>query len=86
MLGKVIEFKPLVGQKKASPPAVSNLADEILQQFLDEADAPFRKANAPARVYAFASAGKSGALRVITRVQLRLTLPFTFVYWLDGLH
>lgn len=82
MLGKVIEFKLPVRQKKPTFPAEASLADSIVRQFLDEADAPTRNIHPPTLILAFDQDGRGGAREVKSEVQIRLTLPFTLGYWL----
>jgi len=82
MLGKVIEFKLPVRQKKPTFSAEASLADSIVRQFLDEADAPARNSHAPAQIFAFNQDEQGAALGVKSAVQIRLTSPFTLGYWL----
>lgn len=82
MLGKVIEFKLPVRQKKPTFPAEASLADSIVRQFLDEADVPARNTHAPAQILSFNQDVQGGALEVKSEVQIRLTSPFTLGYWL----
>lgn len=85
MMGKVIELKPAARRKDSASPAISSLADAILQQFLAEADAPTRSTHAPAQILEFSPEGKGRALRIISQVQMHLALPFTLAYSLREL-
>lgn len=85
MLGKVIEFKQPVRQKKPTFPAEVSLADSIVRQILDEADAPVRNTHTPAQILAFNQNGKGATLEVKREVHMRLGSPFTLGYWLTML-
>jgi len=86
MSNKVLEFKApaLAGQKS---PAVSlagaRLADAILLQILEEADAPARNESSLAQIFDISQWMKDGQLRIGNQILLRLTSPFTMAFWLS---
>jgi hypothetical protein len=86
MLGKVIEFKAHIRQKKPTFPTEARLADSIVRQFLDEADAPVKDTHARAQILAFNQNGKGATLELKNAVHIRIRSPFTLGYWLAILH
>ncbi|MBV7510088.1 hypothetical protein [Pseudomonas sp. PDM25] len=86
MSGKVLEFKApaIAGQKKAAvSPAGARLADSILLQLLEEADAPAGNESTPAQIFDISQRMKGGPLQIGSQMLLRLTAPYTMTFWLS---
>lgn len=84
MSSNVVEFKAPALARQTKPafflPAAS-LADTILLQLLEEADAPAGTVNTPAQIFDIRM--KRGPLRIVDQRLLRLTAPFTVAFWLS---
>lgn len=85
MSGRVLEFKTpaLAGQKEAAvSSAGARLADEILLQILEEADAPVKKGTS-AQIFSISQWMEGERLRIGSQMLFRLTSPFTMAFWLN---
>lgn len=84
MSTKVVKFKAPALARQTKPafflPGAS-LADIILLQLLEEADAPAGTVNTPAQIFDIRM--KRGPLRIVDQRLLRLTAPFKLAFWLS---
>ncbi len=86
MSDKVLEFKTLAiapKKKAAVSPAGARLADSILLQLLEEADAPAGNECTPAQIFDISQRMKRGPLRIGSQMLLRLTSPYSMAFWLS---